>query len=382
MVNILIDGNYIFHKTFGIFGGYGNVDPGKILKDKSEQAAFIRKVSTDLCSSLKMIPQGGRLVFTADSRSWRKDVEIEDGGYKSGRVKDETVDWSIFFELMHSFGTHLEKMGFIFSKVDGAEGDDLLMFWSDYFNSQNENCIIITGDGDLHQLAKISDDSWTAIWNNNSKKNTIYVPNGWKQLWLDRSESVSIFNMSSAISPEKERFKDFLKKVKLEEVESRPFIFKKILVGDDGDSVPCVWSYSQNNKVVNFTPKKAETAYAAFLESEWCDKTFEYLLTSPESDDFLKWLSGVIIRTSKGIDSSENREKVKSNILRNFKLMWLNSLMIPDFVSLGCKSEINRGLALEKRSVTLDRIKILEGTEWVTQGYQPKGFDPFEHLLK
>jgi hypothetical protein len=382
MVNILIDGNYIFHKTFGIFGGYGNLDPGKILKDKSEQAAFIRKVSTDLCSSLKMIPQGGRLVFTADSRSWRKDVEIEDGGYKSGRVKDETVDWSIFFELMHSFGTHLEKMGFIFSKVDGAEGDDLLMFWSDYFNNKNENCIIITGDNDLHQLAKISDDSWTVIWNNNSKKNTIYVPNGWRQLWLDRSESVSIFNMSSAISPEKERFKDFLKKVKLEEVESRPFIFKKILVGDDGDSVPCVWSYSQNSKIVNFTPKKAETAYAAFLESEWGDEPFAYLLTSPKSDDFLKWLSGVIIRTSKGIDSSENREKVKLNIHRNFKLMWLNPIMIPNFVIRGCESEIRRGISLEKRSVTLDRIKILDGTEWVTPIYQPKGFDPFENFLK
>ena len=118
MINILIDGNYIFHKTFGIFGGYGNIDPGKVLKDKSEQSAFIRKVSTDLCSSLKMIPQGGRLVFTADSRSWRKDVEIEDGGYKSGRVKDENVDWSIFFDLMQAFGSHLEKMGFIFSKVE------------------------------------------------------------------------------------------------------------------------------------------------------------------------------------------------------------------------------------------------------------------------
>jgi hypothetical protein len=382
MVNILIDGNYIFHKTFGIFGGYGNVDPGKILKAKSEQAAFIRKVSTDLCSSLKMIPQGGRLIFTADSRSWRKDVEIENGGYKSGRVKDETVDWSIFFELMHSFGSHLEKMGFIFSKVDGAEGDDLLMFWSDYFNNQNENCIIITGDKDLHQLAKVSAGSWTAIWNNNSKKNTISVPTGWKENWLDKNDTVSIFNMASTISPDKERFKDFLKKVQIEEIESRPFIFNKILIGDDGDSVPCVWSYVQNNKVVNFTPKKAESAYGSFLESEWFKESFGDLITPPRSEEFLNWLSGLVIRTSKGVDSSENREKVKSNILRNFKLMWLDQSMIPDFVIRGCKDEITRGLSVEKRPVTLDRIKILEGTEWVTSGYQPKGFDPFENLLK
>lgn len=381
MVNILIDGNYIFHKTFGIFGGYGNVDPGKILKDKSEQAAFIRKVSTDLCSSLKMIPQGGRLIFTSDSRSWRKDIEIEDGGYKSGRVKDEAVDWTIFFDLMQSFGSQLEKMGFIFSKVEGAEGDDLLMYWSDYFNEAGENCIIITGDKDLHQLAKISNKSWTTIWNNNSKKNVISVPKGWKEDWLDKNESIDIFNMASAISPEKERFKDFLKKVQIEEIESRPFIFNKILIGDKGDSVPSVWSYTNNNKIVNFTQKKAEVVYDAFLESEWSDKSFNYLLNSEDSENFLDWLSGIVIRTSKGVDSTENRVKVKSNIIRNFKLMWLDRSMIPDFVTKGCLSEIERGSNIEKRSVTLDRIKILEGTEWVTSGYQPKGFDPFENFL-
>jgi 5'-3' exonuclease len=382
MINILVDGNYIFHKTFGIFGGYGNVDPGKVLKDKSEQSAFIRKVSTDLCSSLKMIPQGGRLVFTADSRSWRKDVEIEDGGYKSGRVKDENVDWSIFFDLMQSFGSHLEKMGFIFSKVEGAEGDDLLMYWSDYFNARDENCIIITGDKDLHQLAKVSTGAWTAIWNNNSKKNMISVPNGWKETWLEKNDSVNIFNMASTISPEKERFKDFLKKVQIEDILSKPFIFNKILIGDKGDSVPSVWSDEQNGKAVNFTQRKADVVYAAFIESEWCDEPFSTLINSSKSDEFLNWLSGLVIRTSKGVDSTENRNKVKLNILRNFKLMWLDSSMIPEFVANGCNDEIIRGMSIEKKSVTLDRIKILDGTEWVTAGYQPKGFDPFENFLK
>ena len=270
----------------------------------------------------------------------------------------------------------------IFSKAEGAEGDDLLMYWSDHFNEAGENCIIITGDKDLHQLAKISNKSWTTIWNNNSKKNVISVPKGWKDDWLDKNESIDIFNMASAISPEKERFKDFLKKVQIEEIESRPFIFNKILIGDKGDSVPSVWSYTKdNNKIVNFTQKKAEAVYDAFLESEWSDKSFSYLLNSEDSENFLDWLSGIVIRTSKGVDSTENRVKVKSNIIRNFKLMWLDRSMIPDFVAKGCLSEIERGSNIEKRSVTLDRIKILEGTEWVTSGYQPKGFDPFENFL-
>jgi hypothetical protein len=62
--------------------------------------------------------------------------------------------------------------------------------------------------------------------------------------------------------------------------------------------------------------------------------------------------------------------------------MWLDSSMIPAFVANGCNDEIIRGMSMEKKSVSLDRIKILEGTEWVTAGYQPKGFDPFENFLK
>ena len=380
MINILIDGNYIFHKTFGIFAGYGNVDPGKVLKNKSDQAMFIRKISTDLTASLKTLPVGGRLVFTSDSRSWRKDVEIEDGGYKSGRVKDENVDWTVFFELMQSFGNHLEKMGFIFSKIEGAEGDDLLLYWSQRFNDEGQSCIIISGDKDLHQLARMKGpDVWTAVWNSNSKKNVLSVPRGWKENWLNEARTeVSIFNMGSTISPEKERLKDFIKKIDIEEIDSFPFIFNKILIGDKGDSVPSVWEYENSGKTMRFTPKSAEKIYNFFLESKWKDVPMKFL---SEDEDFLNWISPLILKISKGVDSTENRKKVKSNFLRNLKLMWLEDSVIPENVSMACKLETERGIKLERRSITLDRIKILEGTEWLATGGQPKGMDPFENFL-
>jgi 5'-3' exonuclease len=378
MINILIDGNYIFHKTFGIFAGYGNVDPGKILKDKKDQSAFVRKITTDLCSSLKMLPTGGRLIFTSDSRSWRKEVEIENGGYKSGRVKDENVDWSIFFELLQSLGNHLEKMGFIFSKVEGAEGDDLLLFWSEKFNKNRENCIIITGDKDLHQLARIENQAWTGIWSSNSKKNVLTVPNNWSSEWLNEPEEVSVFNMGFSISPEKEKLKAFLKKVEIEPIDSRPFLFKKILMGDKGDSVPSVWEFESAGKINRFTEKKAENVYEHFLNTEWKDMSFSDLI---KNDDFLNWISSLILKIAKGVDSSENRIKAKSNLLRNFKLMWLDPEVIPEGIRKNCYTETERGFKLERKSITLDRIKILEGTEWITQGYHPKGMDPFENLL-
>jgi 5'-3' exonuclease len=379
MINVCVDGNYIFHKTFGIFAGYGNIDPSKILGDKKDQSAFIRKICTDLCSSLKLLPAGGRMIFTADSRSWRRQIEIENGGYKSGRVRDETVDWTIFFDLLSAFGKQLEKMGFIFSKVDGAEGDDLLMFWSDHFMSSNENCIIVTGDKDLHQLAKSKNDSWTIIWNSSSKNNTIWVPPGWVKDCVEKEDSISIFNMGSSISPEKERLKSFLKKVEIEEVEVRQFLLIKILIGDKGDSVPSVWEFEKAGKTTKFTQKKAESVVEAISESEFSNLSIDDLR---KNESFLSWISGLILRTSKDVDSTINREKVVKNILRNFQLMWLDRSVFPADVKSFCIEEVERGLTKPKKNITLDRIGILEGTDWVTADYHPKGFDPFENLLK
>jgi 5'-3' exonuclease len=378
MINILIDGNYIFHKTFGVFGGFGVKNPAEILGTPGEQAMFVRKVATDLCAGLRLLPQGGRLIFTCDSRSWRKDVEIEDGGYKSNRVKDETVDWSIFFELMSDFGHQLENQGFVFSKVKGAEGDDLLYFWSEHFNSIGENCIIISGDKDMHQLARHNEKGWTIIWNNNSKNNILAVPPAWEDNWVNKEESVSIFDMTAAISPDKEKIKEFLKKVQVEEIIRRDFVFNKMLTGDKGDAVPGVW-YVQtpSGKFNGISPKKAEQIMESLNQSEWRGTTFTEML---KSEEFLSWVSGFILRILKDVDNTENRKKVSSNLLRNYTLMWLDRKVMPDFVSESCDAEVLRGIEIPKKNITIDRVKILEGTIWATTQSVPKAFDPFANF--
>jgi 5'-3' exonuclease len=377
MINVLLDGNYIFHKTFGVFGGFGAKNPGEILKTKGEQSMFIRKIATDLCSSLKMIPTGGRLVFTSDSKSWRKDVEIEEGGYKT-RVKDENVDWSIFFDLMLEFGNQLEKMGFIFSKVDGAEGDDLLYFWADHFNKLGENCIIISGDKDMHQMARSSGDSWTVVWNSNSKNNIISVPQDWEENWLNSSGPVSIFEMSTAMSPDKDKMREFLNKVSLEKINPRDFIFNKMLVGDRGDTVPGIWEVeSSPGKVSRVSPKKAEAIMESLTQSKWINSPFADLLSDNE---FLDWISGYTLRLMKDVDSKENRDKVSKNLLRNYTLMWLDETVIPSWVTSNVQKEISRGISLPRKPAILDRIKILEGTDWETTQAAPKTFDPFANL--
>ena len=375
MINILIDGNYIFHKTFGVFGGYGTKDPAEILKTKGEQSMFIRKIATDLCASLKMLPTGGRLIFTSDSKSWRKDVEIEDGGYKSNRVKDENVDWSIFFDLMLGFGKQLEKMGFVFSKIDGAEGDDLLYFWANHFNQIGEDCIIISGDKDMHQMARSTGENWTVVWNSNSKNNVISVPSGWEENWLNATGPVSIFELSTAMSPDKDKMKEFVQKVSLERINPRDFIFNKMLVGDKGDAVPGVWEFETSpGKISRMSPKKAESVMESLVQSKWANSSFSDLL---DDEEFLDWVSGYTLRLMKDVDSRENRDKVAKNLLRNYTLMWLDHSVIPSWVTEKVDGEIIRGINLPRKSITLDRIKILEGTDWATTQSAPKTFDPF-----
>lgn len=378
MINILIDGNYIFHKTFGIFGGYGPKNPGEVLGSKGEQAMFVRKISTDLCASLRLLPTGGRLIFTTDSKSWRKDVEIEDGGYKSNRVKDENVDWTIFFELMQTFGKHLEKMGFVYSKVEGAEGDDLLYFWANHFAQQGENCIIISGDKDMHQLARWHGKNWTLVWNNNSKNNLVTVPIGWTSDWLNSKQEVSIFDMGTTLSPDKDKLKELVNKSVTEELSPRDFIFVKMLTGDKGDAVPSVWEMEITpGKINKVSPKKSEQVLESLRVSKWAGVEFQSLLTDEE---FLDWISGFVLRLMKDVDSAGNRQKLSKNLLRNYTLMWLDRSVIPEWVRRNAEDDIQRGISLEKKSITYDRIKILEGTEWVTTNTAPKNFDPFANF--
>jgi 5'-3' exonuclease len=377
MINVLIDGNYIFHKTFGVFGGYGNKNPGDILGSENEQSMFIRKISTDLCSSLRSIPAGGKLIFTADSRSWRKDVEIEGGGYKSNRVKDEEVDWTVFFHLLEAFGNHLEKMGFIFSKVTGAEGDDLLYYWADYLNTKGQDCVILSGDKDMHQLARWKGNNWTIVWNANSKNNMLSVPEGWESNWLNKKEELSIFDMNSAMDPDKEKMKEFVQKNDITEINPRDFIFVKMLIGDKGDAVPGIWESTVNGKTNRVTPKKAETILQSLQETKWKESPFQDLI---EDSEFLDWISGYSLRLIKEIDNTENRKKASENLKRNYKLMWLDKTVIPMEVTTRAVEELRRGISLEKKPITLDRVKILEGTTWVSKSTAPSQYDPFKNF--
>jgi hypothetical protein len=112
----------------------------------------------------------------------------------------------------------------------------------------------------------------------------------------------------------------------------------------------------------------------SLVQSKWANSSFSDLL---DDEEFLDWVSGYTLRLMKDVDSRENRDKVAKNLLRNYTLMWLDHSVIPSWVTEKVDGEIIRGINLPRKSITLDRIKILEGTDWATTQSAPKTFDPF-----
>ena len=59
--------------------------------------------------------------------------------------------------------------------------------------------------------------------------------------WTRNELEIQFHNVSEDTKERRKSVKDFLKKVTVEEVDRRNFVFNKMLTGDKGDAVPGVW---------------------------------------------------------------------------------------------------------------------------------------------
>lgn len=275
-LTIIIDGNYLFYKTLFVSKGYGTMPDGrKYLSNKNEMGVFIRKVATDLVYSLNTFSGYSRIIFTKDSKSWRKQIDIPGKeGYKSGRSYAEDVDWNMFFTLMNEFTEILKEYGVIISTIDTAEGDDLMYLWSDYLNNKEnpENVIVFTGDGDLTQITNFNDDVYTAVYVNKAKSKLIVKP-GMKEWLKDREEDRNQFDIFSDNALKKIMTNDGIdliravyEKIETEEVDPNYVILSKILCGDDGDDIPSIWEWKKDGKPKRITNRFIGKVYNELME--------------------------------------------------------------------------------------------------------------------
>lgn len=372
MVTVIADGNYIFHKTFGIFSGFGTKSPGDVLSSEKDRNMFMRKVITDLCYSLNQIPDINRIIFCKDSRSWRKDYKISRSVYKESRVKSEGVDWGSFFKLMDEFGLYLEKNGYTYSTLKGAEGDDLIWAWCDNLKD-NEDCIlVISGDKDMHQLVRYKDEKWIGIWNSNSKNNRLIVSDNWEK---GKELEPSIFEVTPSSGSTDYKLDKLISSCSLEKVNAKELIFKKILTGDKKDDVPGVFPFVKGEKVYNVSDGKAQKIWDLYIQSPWEKYTLEEIW---KNEEFLSWLAGLCLRILGQTDNTENRDKFKQYYDENAKLVWLNDVTIPEDILDGLKTHVMELNEKERISPSINKKFLIDNSPWGGPEGPPSNFDPFD----
>jgi 5'-3' exonuclease len=364
---LVVDGNYFLFRTLHVIP---NTSKGKIALDsKQDMQVFMSKLATDFSYQIRLF-EGliDKVVWTVDSRSWRKDFYPE-ADYKGNRKPIETINWDNFSKISEDFISILSTKGVIISKVDGAEGDDLMFAWNSESISNNKSVIILTGDRDMVQLVnRASNGNYTILFAPAHKK--LYTFQGFTE-WInseDEVETADIFDMmkisSSPENQNKKLLRELVKKKKVDilEIDPEEFRFAKVLTGDSGDNVPPAYWYILNNKRYGISENKATVIVSEFKQKHG-GLSHMYLY----NNDLIIDLANIAIRVMKAKHMS--REQIISNIRSNVSLMVLSSESIPE----GILDEMFRSIEIKMNKIHTDLNAIstmkllLEGTAYKTE---------------
>lgn len=285
-MNIIFDGNFLIHKTFSVWSMYyqdrkltSEENERRLIEaigDKEQRQVFLRKILIDACAAINRFQGVERVAFTIDSSSWRYRFH-DDYKYALTRVRPEYYKY--FLELIEMVESFLRKKGFIVSRVDGAEGDDLLYVWSIYFSQViDEDLVIITGDSDIRQII----NPRVSLFCNNSKNLKFFcVP-----------ERVEEWSMN------------FDNDVLIEAVNPFEILLYKVVMGDKSDNID-----------------KLKKGFGDVAFKKFIDSISVYVV--PENVSVLKlgkWIADRFCEFTK----SDDYDDILRRILFNLKMTWLN----------------------------------------------------------
>lgn len=375
-LNLVIDASGIFYRSLYTIGTYGSRKNQKLLESEESQGIFMRKLATDFSALIKSVDNVNRVVVCLDSSSWRKQILIKDGGYKSGRKEkkeeESNVNWDTFFKLTQEFTDILASKGYIISKVKEAEADDLLYLWSKKLNEQKEAVIMVTGDKDLHQVINLHPNgSWTVALDPIANRRKVVLSEEIRRICHSPSEpgEVDIFNPSSWTEDPGEVLLSLIDRNDTQIVDPVKVATMKVLLGDAGDSVPGIVHWLDKNKhgeevTRSLTEAKMSKALSELPEFTWQDL---------RDGKYLNELSQSLKKVSKREDVS--LDSITENVKRNIQLVVLHEEIIPGVIIERFNKTVE---TIESSPVHLTRGAILEGTTWWTdtkQPFVPKGYD-------
>ena len=213
-VNLVFDGNFLYHLSFSVFSTYyRGQDLTEVLEDREKRQVLIRKCVMNLCAAVRRFGDDvNRVVVVIDSHSWRRTI-YDDYKYALTRVKEPWSD--AFVEVLGEFEALLRKRGLIVTRVPGAEGDDLIMMWAFALDElPDEETVILTADSDIRQLITPT----ISVFNYNSKFMKFYVFPGKEALWNERLDA----------------------EIQVLTTEAFEVLLYKVLMGDKSDNIPKV----------------------------------------------------------------------------------------------------------------------------------------------
>lgn len=274
-LNLIIDGNFHFHKSLYASTSYSK---GRLLGTQKDKDVYMRKLAMDLAFGLRMFPAPDRVVFTMDDYSWRKSVEIEENtGYKANRERDESaVDWAAFNEINKDFFKIVEEKGFIASTLSGCEGDDLMYFWANKFYENGEDVIIYSGDGDIPQLTKFNENNFICVFNIKSTERKIIGAPGFGEWLIHQNnkpiDAIDAFMGSDFLPSTHAAVQAVINNSKLVEIEPEDILFDKIVCGDGGDNIPPMITWKTVQKTGKTITNKISNAKAVLIKNAIINK--------------------------------------------------------------------------------------------------------------
>lgn len=268
-INIAFDGNYFLHRCIGVINWKLYKTAGKlILQDEQSRNVLLTEMTKHFLSFFNKHEHVNfkRVIFVADSKSWRYDEYDKYKGDRAGKKKkaNENIDWSQIHSVLTEFMELLNSHNVITTKVNKLEGDDVLFLWSKYItNTLKESVIVIASDIDLTQFNSVNtrNNTFVAHYNINGDGSFVLHPDMMNYVKNIPTPKFDMFNMneSSNARVNIQFLTNVINQPNVTYIYPHEILFKKIISGDRGDCIPNIYTgfgEGTSKKFVEFLTNK------------------------------------------------------------------------------------------------------------------------------
>ena len=310
-MNLILDANYCLYRSVFILHKlktlYGDLET-LLLNDYN-------KITNDY-------PFNVIYVISDSKRNWRKNIYPE---YKGKRKKDLDIDWEFVFDTFDKFKENIKhRHNCLQYQIDPFEGDDIIAHIVKETNKDGGSNLILSNDGDIHQLLKFSvaDNYINLMYNHKFQNEVVFVPENYS-IFLKHIEDTTegdIFDMSDDNIDFMNYFDKLTSRAKIKEINKEESYFKKLVAGDTGDNVLSVVKFTEKTKGIGTTG--SGTVYKMFKDRYPNEIDFD-------SDEFISQLSDILYIYKKNNREIDFKEKVIENIKFSRTLTRLDGKYLP-----------------------------------------------------